>query len=364
MAKETKISVVSIVVPSLAQKGPVVVARNLAIGLQERGVQVIFFYCKETSFQKIKLPDGIPILKLQRQSLSILLKSQIIHTHSFLPDIISSLLFVFYRKKIKFFTTIHNDLFEEIAHSELSIIKKLILKYISPISWYLKHSCVALNENIQEKYAKALPFLKKKLHYCYNGILIEEEVISTQDIASLQAIRQLKQNYRIIGSCAAIVKRKGLDVAIRSMLLLDPSFIFVIVGDGPHKPYLQELTNELNLSERVYFFPYTSNPLSYMKLFDIFIMPSYSEGFGLTAVEAISQNCKLVLSNITVFKFIFGMYDTIKFTSLDPNHLAHAVVEASAIPVEGYQTEAKKILTQFSYQEMTKNYLNLYINAN
>jgi glycosyltransferase involved in cell wall biosynthesis len=50
-----------------------------------------------------------------------------------------------------------------------------------------------------------------------------------------------------------IIRGKGVDVLIESLALLDVKFECVILGDGNHKAYCEELTKKLGLADRVHF---------------------------------------------------------------------------------------------------------------
>lgn len=50
-----------------------------------------------------------------------------------------------------------------------------------------------------------------------------------------------------------IIRGKGVDVLIEALALLDVTFECVILGDGNHKAYCEELTKKLGLADRVHF---------------------------------------------------------------------------------------------------------------
>ena len=65
---------------------------------------------------------------------------------------------------------------------------------------------------------------------------------------------------------------------------------YVIVGDGPERDNLERMTVELGLAGRVLFtgqLPH-EDVWSYFGACDIFVLPSWTEGFGIVYVEALS----------------------------------------------------------------------------
>lgn len=78
---------------------------------------------------------------------------------------------------------------------------------------------------------------------------------------------------------------------------------FVIVGEqtlgaaGSHLDELKEMVRQFHLEEQVVFAGYQENIPEVMRGFDIFVMPSRQEAFGLVAIEAMAMECPIVISS-------------------------------------------------------------------
>lgn len=78
---------------------------------------------------------------------------------------------------------------------------------------------------------------------------------------------------------------------------------FVIVGEetlGSTGAYLDELkamVAQFRLEDHVVFAGYQENVPEVMRGFDIFVMPSKQEAFGLVAIEAMAMECPIIISN-------------------------------------------------------------------
>jgi phosphatidylinositol alpha-1,6-mannosyltransferase len=103
---------------------------------------------------------------------------------------------------------------------------------------------------------------------------------------------------RIVLTVGNLVERKGHDVAIRAMQRIAsrvPDACYLIAGDGPQRPALEAMVQELGIADRVLFAGRISDrqlPL-YYNLCDVFLMPSRArleqndvEGFGIVFLEA------------------------------------------------------------------------------
>ena len=107
-----------------------------------------------------------------------------------------------------------------------------------------------------------------------------------------------------IGAAKVLDDIYGIDVLIKAFSKVNKSskrdVRLKIAGDGPNRAALEKLANELGISEYVEFlgwldFDYISE---FYKSLDIFCVPSYSESFGVVAVEAGAASLPTVVSNV------------------------------------------------------------------
>jgi len=108
---------------------------------------------------------------------------------------------------------------------------------------------------------------------------------------------------RLIGFVGRLAHNKGGDVLLRALarLRLDGANVRgIVVGDGGEREALEGLASELGLKGFVHFVGAASREAIYaaIKGFDIAVMPSREEGFGLSAVEAMACGVPLVASGV------------------------------------------------------------------
>lgn len=60
----------------------------------------------------------------------------------------------------------------------------------------------------------------------------------------------------------------------------------LLIGEGPEKERVIQKVNKLDLSEKVLFLGKQENIWEYLQCIDLFLFPSFFEGFGTTAIEA------------------------------------------------------------------------------
>jgi glycosyltransferase involved in cell wall biosynthesis len=96
---------------------------------------------------------------------------------------------------------------------------------------------------------------------------------------------------------------KGLKYLIEAMKIITDksknSRLF-IVGDGEERGYLENLVRNLNLEKYVKFVEKVPNEEvpEYMAASDVFVLPSLSEGFPVTVVEAMASGLPIVATDV------------------------------------------------------------------
>lgn len=112
----------------------------------------------------------------------------------------------------------------------------------------------------------------------------------------------------VVGLVGRIDPAKGQATFIRAAAGLMKSkrpgekIKFVIVGEetlGSTQNHVEELSrmvHEFRLEDSIVFAGYQKNIPEIMRAFDIFVMPSKQEAFGLVAIEAMAMECPIVIS--------------------------------------------------------------------
>ncbi len=104
-----------------------------------------------------------------------------------------------------------------------------------------------------------------------------------------------------------IVEQKGIRYLIKAMpkvISAFPDSKLVVVGDGSLKDEMIELAEKLKVLDNVIFkgnLPHDELP-QYFATADLFILPSFSEGWPLTVMEALSSGTITIVTDIPVFE--------------------------------------------------------------
>lgn len=103
-----------------------------------------------------------------------------------------------------------------------------------------------------------------------------------------------------MGTLRPVKGVKYLIEAMRAVSQKDLEARLIVVGDGKERQNLEKLTKALNLGDFVTFVGKVPNQEvpQYMAAADIFVLPSLSEGFPVTVLEAMASGLSIITTNI------------------------------------------------------------------
>lgn len=109
----------------------------------------------------------------------------------------------------------------------------------------------------------------------------------------------------LVGVVGRLVPVKGHDLLLKAFAALKdryPDTHLVIIGEGRERPRLEKLAAELDLTGRVHLPGFVPDALQYVRAFDIWAMPSLSEGLGLALLEGMCGALPVIASDVPAMK--------------------------------------------------------------
>lgn len=214
---------------------------------------------------------------------------------------------------------------------------------------------VAPSSGVAEDLAKVSGLNSEKISMIYNPIvgnslLKQAEADVETDIFAA--------NMPIIVASGKLKPQKGFETlltAFREIRDQLPSRL-VVLGEGPDREKLLEMTEKLGLTDDVSFIGQVRNPFAYYRRASIFVLSSEWEGLPTVLIEAMACGCPVVSTDCPS-----GPKEILedgRFGPLvpvgDPRALAHAVLQALVNPV------SKELLVErarcFSIEESVRHF--------
>lgn len=203
--------------------------------------------------------------------------------------------------------------------------------------------------------------LKKRNHFTiYNAL------------PSYIHIRENKKNFSNGMITLGVVSRlewiKGMDLVIpifAKLKLQYPAIHLLVVGDGAQRAIMQQQALKLGVNDYIEWTgrqEQSTLQALYDKI-DILLMPSRSEGFGLTAIEGMARGCIVVASNVG------GLSEVVKDGVVGLLHQKENVEDVvikvqylleNRIRMVQYSQNALSHALQFDFEKYTMAFCNLY----
>lgn len=166
--------------------------------------------------------------------------------------------------------------------------------------WLSKYTDVIITIN-EEDYNRAVKSFKSKTVKYMPGIGLDTTKINQIEINKKMKRNQLgiPNDAFVILSVGELNKNKNHESILRAIASLDlPDIFYVICGNGPLKDHLINIANELGIKDRVKLLGFRNDIIEICKIADIFAFPSFREGLGMAALEAMASGLPLISSNI------------------------------------------------------------------
>ncbi len=134
------------------------------------------------------------------------------------------------------------------------------------------------------------------IHLCYNGIDTAVFQPGSRSKPDIFADAQL-----VIGVVCALRPEKGLRTLLQAFAEVRPlaaGIKLLIVGSGPCREDLQREAAALDILASCRFEPATSQVAEWLQAIDIFVLPSHSEAFSNSLMEAMACGCCVAASRV------------------------------------------------------------------
>ena len=219
-------------------------------------------------------------------------KPDIVHTHLWMADK-CGILAAFFLNIIRI-STIHSF---ELSMSKKELLWNVIVNRIST-------KTIAVSETVKNLWVSKRRLIADKITIIYNcGGFTPANEISAKSVCS--------NNARIL-AVGRITPEKGFLHAVEAINLLHcefPGITFDIYGpcfDADYSNQIKTSIKKYGLEHKIKMHGPTDDPIKLFLSHDILLMPSYYEGFGMVAIEAMSCGIPIAASRIPVFEEILG----------------------------------------------------------
>jgi len=219
----------------------------------------------------------------------------------------------------------------------------------------------AIKEDMMQRHLKA-----ERLEVIDNGVPVEKFDRLSQR-GRLRSLLRVAAHDCLVMIVGRLEIEKGHEIFLKAaaeVVQHVPHVKFLIVGDGPLMDHLKRLTQDLNLSDLVFFTGILEDMPSVYAAGDIMVNASYTEGLPMTILEAMASHLPIVASDVgSVGTVIQNGDNGLLLKPGDPQTLAAAIINLVKDPCKRALLSEKAyqdVCTRFSDTHMARKYKQVY----
>jgi glycosyltransferase involved in cell wall biosynthesis len=174
----------------------------------------------------------------------------------------------------------------------------------SILTFPLNHATIAISQAVARSILKYRTTRPDTVRVVYNAIDLADLERTQTDPQSVKRSLGIAADDLVVGTVSHIRPEKGhryLLEAARLVLDQCPNVTFVIVGREKRQEDmagLLELVRRLKIQDRVIFTGFRRDVFQLISAFDVFVLPSLMEGFGIALLEAMASGKPVIGTNV------------------------------------------------------------------
>jgi len=216
-------------------------------------------------------------------------KYDIAHVHLFPTQYWVVLAKLFSFSKIKLVLTEHS--------TKNSRMESLFLRKIDRFFYLPYHKIICISTDVLNRFQNYTKLQKSKFCMIENGINLKT-VYATKGYLKSEIFSKLNEQDVVLIHVARFSKHKDQKTVLEALKYLPSNVKLLLVGDGLFRKSCENLTQKLELQNRVLFMGLRMDVLRLLKTADISILSSNWEGFGLVAVESMASGIPFIASDV------------------------------------------------------------------
>ena len=266
----------------------------------------------------------VPYLKILIRRI----QPDVIHTHLLLNNYLRK---ARVSKNIKIVHTIHSDAYRLFNSESLETRKEK--RSLDILKKKYKLQFISLNK-------EGLNAVNEIFHI--NDAVVINNGVEIEKLQHLQNAAFYKEKYHIdkdqfivghVGRLNEVKNQKFLLKVFWEIRKIRKNSVLWFIGDGPMKEQLKKEVDELGLASEVTFWGNQLKPEEYVRMMDIFIMPSIYEGVSLSMIECQIIGTPMLISQNIPDKAIISNLVSVKKLSETPYEWANEAINITEKPL-------------------------------
>ena len=188
-------------------------------------------------------------------------------------------------------------------HNDNPFRRRMALRLLHRGLWGMSAGGIGISDSIRQFCIEVEGASPDKLITIHYGIHADQTAHPTAPARQrLREELKLPPNAFIFGYMCRLIEQKGIRYGLEAFAQIAPHYphaYTVIAGKGALMPSLQAQVADLGLAERVHFLGWRTEPTATLAGYDVLMMPSLWEGFGLVMLEAMANGLPIIGSAVS-----------------------------------------------------------------
>lgn len=170
-----------------------------------------------------------------------------------------------------------------------------------------------------------------------------------------------KYNIVHVGGFSFEKNHEGLLRIFSEVLHIKRDIHLHLIGDGPLRSKIENLTRELGVQQHITFYGFVNNPLDYIKSSDLLVLPSKIEGLPGVLLEAMYCKTPVIAYNVGGISEIVNKTTGSLIEKDNEAEFAKAIIKNLEHPNDSQIAEAHSMVSRkFMNEKLAKQFLEFY----
>lgn len=247
--------------------------------------------------------------------------------------------------------------------------KRKLLIVLEKLSCICATHIIAVSYGIKQKVKNELTDKKISVihHGSANGMPVEEFLTENYDDSAIRESYDITKQDFVFGFVGRLVADKGINELVYAFNMLEQENVkLVLVGGYEHEldPLSQETLDIIRRNPNILELGFQNDVKKFLAIMDLFVSPSYREGFGLSVLEANLMKVPVLVTYITGYSeivqegkngFFVNPKDTLALFS-KMEQFSKSRVSLFAMKQQCYD----EVATKYNHKEVLEKALDYY----
>lgn len=255
----------------------------------------------------------------------------VVHTHLYSADFMGIIAATLARIPYKI-VTIHGHNFSKTGQFDLRSLKNFFCSFVYRVIYIFSDVIITISQALKQDLIKR-PGIKPKedkVKVIYDGIDLEETSKYSQIVNRKIENIAVNNDCALVGIIANFDRVKGHRILLKAI----PKIVkelenvkFLFAGEGEERNHSEQMAKKLNVEDNVIFMGICQNILGVVKLCDLIVLPSLTEGLSLAILEAMALAKPVVATSVGGIPEVVENGKTgLLVPSQNPKKLAEAIL--------------------------------------